>query len=150
MLHPFCTACAAQVDATAFEDEPEDALVPERALWAPGVGSLDGAPAASLAFDRNRIEVLRLLLAASCEPLYDSADTFDPWRSRWLAVSTARDAPNAKLLRRPGVPFWGGGGGTSFGRSVGRGPDHVSQRGVITKRGERPTRVRRGKTSRET
>lgn len=86
------------VDSAAFEDEPDDALVPSRALWAPGLGGLDARPAASLALDRNRAEVLRLLLAASCEPLYASAETFDPWKSRWLRAATARDAPNAKLL----------------------------------------------------
>jgi len=86
------------VDAAAFEDEPEDALVPERALWAPGLGGLDARPAASLALDRNRAEVLRLLLACSCEPLYARAEGFDPWASRWLNAATARDAPNAKLL----------------------------------------------------
>jgi len=86
------------VDASAFEDEPDDALVPSRALWAPGLGGLDARPAASLALDRNRAEVLRLLLTASCEPLYSSAETFDPWSSRWLRAATARDAPNAKLL----------------------------------------------------
>ena len=82
-----------------LKDEPDDALVPSRALWAPGLGGLDARPAASLALDRNRAEVLRLLLtAASCEPLYSSAETFDPWASRWLRAATARDAPNAKLL----------------------------------------------------
>ena len=86
------------VDATAFEGVDDDAAVPERALWAPGVGGPEASPASSLAFDRNRCEVLRLLLAASCEPLYDASEAFDPWRSRWLACACARDAPNAQLL----------------------------------------------------
>ena len=85
------------VDAAAFEDEPEDALVPERALWAPGLGGLDARPAASLALDRNRAEVLRLLLACSCEPLYARAEGFDPWASRWLNAATARDGAAVQL-----------------------------------------------------
>ncbi|KAJ8611150.1 hypothetical protein CTAYLR_003576 [Chrysophaeum taylorii] len=94
------------VDATAFEEEEEEEErsgekrngVTQSALWAAGIGGFEARPAIASTFDRNRIEVLRLLLAATCEPLYQTADAYDPWASRWLAVATARDAPNARLL----------------------------------------------------
>ena len=42
--------------------------------------------------------MLRLLLAALCDPLYQSAERFDPIKSQWLRVATALDVPNAALL----------------------------------------------------
>uniref|UniRef100_A0A7S3JVS4 HID1 domain-containing protein n=1 Tax=Aureoumbra lagunensis TaxID=44058 RepID=A0A7S3JVS4_9STRA len=97
------------VDACAFDDEDdlsEEASdnkikkfpIPKGALWAPGLEGFDTRPASAAAFDRNRIEILRLLLTALCEPLYQSADTYDPWHSRWLATATAHDLPNARLI----------------------------------------------------
>ena len=49
-------------------------------------------------FDKNRVEVLRLLLAACCDPLYSTAEEYNPLASRWLSVATAADAPNAICL----------------------------------------------------
>ena len=66
-------------------------------------------------YDRNRIEVLRLLLSASSEPLFScpslpssgesssppsssSSSSPDPEGSRWLAVTCGADAPNAVPL----------------------------------------------------
>jgi hypothetical protein len=49
-------------------------------------------------FDKNRIEVLRLLLASCCDPLYSPAEEYNPLASRWLSVATAADAPNAICL----------------------------------------------------
>jgi hypothetical protein len=49
-------------------------------------------------YDKNRIEVLRLLLTACCDPLYSPADEYNPLASRWLAVATAADAPNSICL----------------------------------------------------
>mmetsp|Transcript_319 Transcript_319/g.449 ORF Transcript_319/g.449 Transcript_319/m.449 type:complete len:843 (-) Transcript_319:174-2702(-) len=49
-------------------------------------------------FDKNRIEVLRLLLAACCDPLFSPPDEYNPLASRWLGVATAADAPNAICL----------------------------------------------------
>ena len=49
-------------------------------------------------YDKNRIEVLRLMLAACCDPLFSPADEYNPLASRWLAVATAADAPNAICL----------------------------------------------------
>ena len=49
-------------------------------------------------FDKNRVEVLRLLLASCCDPLYSPAEEYNPLASRWLSVATAADAPNAICL----------------------------------------------------
>lgn len=95
------------VDASAFDDEADGDAdgahdsapgVPQNALWAAGIGDFEARPVQSSSFDRNRIEVLRLLLTTLCEPLFQSAEAYDPWRSRWSAVATGRDVPNAKLL----------------------------------------------------
>lgn len=72
--------------------------VEDEDMWAAGVGGLDATPVASTAFDKNRVEVLRLLLATVCEPLFQTADDFDPKRSRWLAVACHKEAPNSQLL----------------------------------------------------
>lgn len=69
-------------------------------VWAPGLG----VKASQLheghkrKFDKNRIEVLRLLLAACCDPLFSPADEYNPLASRWLAIAVAADAPNAICL----------------------------------------------------
>lgn len=99
-------------------------LAPQPAgiVWAPGVGfSSDGkchvgsangsepggAPepvklnpeaAYTRKYDKNRIEVLRLLLASCSDPLYSPADEYNPLASRWMSVATAADAPNAPGL----------------------------------------------------
>lgn len=49
-------------------------------------------------YDKNRVEVLRLMLTAACDPLYSPADEYNPLASRWLAVMTAADAPNSICL----------------------------------------------------
>ena len=67
-------------------------------MWAPGLAVHEDVMVRSVAFDNNRIEVLRLLLGALCDPLYQSAEDFNPTKSRWLAVATALDVPNAELL----------------------------------------------------
>jgi hypothetical protein len=49
-------------------------------------------------YDKNRIEVLRLLLALCSDPLFSPADEYNPLASRWMAVAVAADAPNAPCL----------------------------------------------------
>ena len=70
---------------------------PASIVWAPGIGvrttSADGRK-----YDKNRIEVLRLILTAACDPLFSPADEYNPLASRWLAVLTAADAPNSICL----------------------------------------------------
>lgn len=74
---------------------------PTSIVWTPGTGvtAADmGFDATTRKYDKNRVELLRLLLAASCDPLYSPADEYNPLASRWLAVATAADAPNAICL----------------------------------------------------
>mmetsp|Transcript_34136 Transcript_34136/g.80336 ORF Transcript_34136/g.80336 Transcript_34136/m.80336 type:complete len:799 (-) Transcript_34136:211-2607(-) len=77
---------------------------PSSIVWASGSGikaeHLNGGYDASSTrkYDKNRIEVLRLLLSACCDPLFSPADEYNPIASRWLAVATAADAPNAVCL----------------------------------------------------
>ena len=70
-------------------------------IWAPGCGVRAddlGYDGATRKYDANRMEVLRLILAACCDPLYAPADEYSPLSSRWLAVAVAADAPNAICL----------------------------------------------------
>lgn len=74
---------------------------PASIVWAPGAGvtaSEMGFDASTRKYDKNRIEILRLVLAACCDPLFSPADEYNPLASRWLAVATAADAPNAICL----------------------------------------------------
>lgn len=74
---------------------------PTSIIWSPGAGvSSDqlGFEGGTRKYDKNRIEVLRLLLAACCDPLFSPADEYNPLASRWLAVAVAADAPNNVCL----------------------------------------------------
>ncbi|KAL7571261.1 hypothetical protein ACA910_008916 [Epithemia clementina (nom. ined.)] len=74
---------------------------PTSIIWAPGIGVTAaemGFDASTRKYDKNRIEVLRLLLTCCCDPLFAPADEYNPLASRWLAVATAADAPNAICL----------------------------------------------------
>jgi len=77
---------------------------PSSIVWASGSGikpeHIKGIYDASSTrkYDKNRIEVLRLLLSACCDPLFSPADEYNPIASRWLAVATAADAPNSVCL----------------------------------------------------
>lgn len=77
-------------------------LLPKPAciVWAGGCGvkSKKHSESNTRKFDKNRVEVLRLLLAACCDPLYSPAEDYNPLASRWLSVATAADAPNAICL----------------------------------------------------
>jgi hypothetical protein len=74
---------------------------PTTIIWAPGVGVTSselGSDSVTRKYDKNRVEVLRLLLSALCDPLFSPADEYNPLASRWLAVATAADAPNSVCL----------------------------------------------------
>lgn len=79
---------------------PLDAT-PTSIIWAAGAGVTAaemGFDASTRKYDKNRVEVLRLMLTASCDPLFSPADEYNPLASRWLAVATAADAPNSICL----------------------------------------------------
>jgi hypothetical protein len=74
---------------------------PASVVWTPGAGvspQLLGFEMATRKYDKNRVEVLRLLLASCCDPLFSPADEYNPLASRWMAVAVAADAPNAVCL----------------------------------------------------
>lgn len=67
-------------------------------MWAPGVGSSEKTVVNSTQFDNNRIDVLRVLIAACSDALYQSADNYDSCASLWLEVATSVDAPYAEIV----------------------------------------------------
>lgn len=70
-------------------------------VWSAGAGvspSDLGFDSNTRKYDKNRLEVLRLLLVGCCDPLFAPADEYNPLASRWLAVATAADAPNGICL----------------------------------------------------
>lgn len=74
---------------------------PPSIVWSAGIGVKPtqlGYDGATHKYDKNRIEVLRLLLTCCCDPLFSPADEYNPLASRWLAVGVAADAPNAICL----------------------------------------------------
>eukprot|EP01034_Spumella_vulgaris_P003302 gene3302-4254_t len=46
-------------------------------MWAPGVGSTEKTVVNSTQFDTNRIDIIRLMIAAFSDSLYQNADTYD-------------------------------------------------------------------------
>lgn len=88
---------ARHIEHGAISLEP----TPTSIIWSAGIGITVqemGYDANTRKYDKNRIEVLRLLLTSFCDPLYSPADEYNPLASRWLAVATAADAPNAICL----------------------------------------------------
>ena len=74
---------------------------PSSIIWAAGAGVSPnelGYDGGTRKYDKNRVEILRLLLAACCDPLFAPADEYNPLASRWMAVAVAADAPNANCL----------------------------------------------------
>jgi len=74
---------------------------PPSIVWAAGLGvdsSQLGFDGSTRKYDKNRVEVLRLLLSTLCDPLFSPADEYNPLASRWLAVAVAADAPNSICL----------------------------------------------------
>lgn len=67
-------------------------------MWAPGVGSKEKSVASSSPHDKNRIDILRLMIAAFCDPLFQSPDSFDSCESLWLEVGTSSEAPYAEIV----------------------------------------------------
>ena len=67
-------------------------------MWASGVGSVEKSVTLSTVYDQNRMEVLRVLLTAFCDPLFRSPDRFDPCASMWLEVATSSEAPYAEIV----------------------------------------------------
>uniref|UniRef100_K3W5H3 HID1 domain-containing protein n=1 Tax=Globisporangium ultimum (strain ATCC 200006 / CBS 805.95 / DAOM BR144) TaxID=431595 RepID=K3W5H3_GLOUD len=67
-------------------------------LWNSGVSYPDANVANSLAYDKNRKEVLKLLLTCFSGILYQTAETCNLWKDRFLEIATAPDCPFAPTL----------------------------------------------------
>jgi hypothetical protein len=58
----------------------------------------DRTVTSSSAYDLNRVEMLRLMLATFSDALYQSAERYDSCASLWLEVATSADAPYAEII----------------------------------------------------
>ncbi|GMF21528.1 unnamed protein product [Phytophthora lilii] len=67
-------------------------------LWHSGVGYPDASVVNSSNYDKNRKEVLALLLTCFSSILYQTAETCSQWKDRFLEVATAPDCPFAPTL----------------------------------------------------
>jgi hypothetical protein len=67
-------------------------------MWSSGVGSMEKTVVNSTQYDNNRIEILRLMIAAFSDALYQHPDTFDNCASYWLEVGTSADVPYAEIV----------------------------------------------------
>lgn len=67
-------------------------------MWAPGVGSNEKSVVSSTQYDKNRIDILRVMIAAFSEALYNHPDNYDSCSSMWLEVATSSDAPYAEIV----------------------------------------------------
>eukprot|EP00600_Ochromonadales_sp_CCMP1393_P014832 CAMPEP_0175001240 /NCGR_PEP_ID=MMETSP0005-20121125/3024_1 /TAXON_ID=420556 /ORGANISM="Ochromonas sp., Strain CCMP1393" /LENGTH=931 /DNA_ID=CAMNT_0016256105 /DNA_START=25 /DNA_END=2820 /DNA_ORIENTATION=+ len=89
------------VDDPNVEFTEKDINTPEfksALMWAPGIGSSEKTIVNSTQFDHNRIDVLRLMICAFCDSLYQAADNYDSCASMWLEVATSADAPYAEIV----------------------------------------------------
>ena len=85
------------IDEDGVNLQPKPASI----VWCAGCGVSPDNPefeGQTRKYDRNRLEVLRLLLSATSDPLYCAPEDYNPLVSRWLAITTAADAPNATCL----------------------------------------------------
>ncbi|TMW68021.1 hypothetical protein Poli38472_007693 [Pythium oligandrum] len=67
-------------------------------LWHAGVSYPDAHVVHSAVFDKNRKEVLKLLLTCFSGILYQTAETCTQWKDRFLEIATAPDCPFASTL----------------------------------------------------
>ena len=50
------------------------------------IGSAEKSVVSSTQYDQNRVDILRLMVAAFCDSLYQHADSYDSCKSMWLEV----------------------------------------------------------------
>ncbi|RLN50972.1 hypothetical protein BBJ29_005677 [Phytophthora kernoviae] len=67
-------------------------------LWHAGVGYPDANVTNTMSYDKNRREVLALLMTCFSSILYQTAETCNQWKDRFLEVATAPDCPFAPTL----------------------------------------------------
>lgn len=84
------------IEAAETKDQEE---LKRMLMWSPGVGSKTGPTVnGPTQHDSHRMEVIRLMLATFCEPLYQRSEGYDSCASLWLEVATSSDAPYADIV----------------------------------------------------
>lgn len=84
--------------ARSGQTRPSSSLVFPSLLWNAGVSYPDASVGTSLAYDKNRKEVVKLLLTCFSGILYQTAEMCSQWHDRFLAIATAPDCPFAPTL----------------------------------------------------
>nr|CCA18781.1 conserved hypothetical protein [Albugo laibachii Nc14] len=79
-------------------DEPQEPRVYPSLLWAPGVGYPDANVINAAQFDKNRKEVLKLLLTCFSGILFQTAESCTSWSDRFLEIATSDNCPFASTL----------------------------------------------------
>ena len=85
-------------NADFTEDDLQSQRFKNALMYAPGVGSTEKSIAHSTQYDRNRMDVLRLMMAAFCDSLFQDPDRYDSSASMWLEVATSVDTPYAEIV----------------------------------------------------
>uniref|UniRef100_M4BPB3 HID1 domain-containing protein n=1 Tax=Hyaloperonospora arabidopsidis (strain Emoy2) TaxID=559515 RepID=M4BPB3_HYAAE len=80
------------------ESTTSGVLVFPSLLWHSGVGYPDASVVNSSTYDKNRKEVLALLLTCFSSILYQKAETCSKWKDRFLEVATAPECPFVPTL----------------------------------------------------
>jgi hypothetical protein len=75
-----------------------NSLVYPSLLWHAGVGYPDTHVVHSVVYEKNRKEVLKLLLTCFSGILYQTAETCTLWQDRFLAVATSSECPFSSTL----------------------------------------------------
>jgi len=80
------------------EDDLQTQQFKTALMWAPGVGSSEKSVFSSTPYDKNRIDILRLMISAFSDSLYQNPDTYDSCSSMWLEVGSSVDTPYAEIV----------------------------------------------------
>ena len=69
-------------------------------VWTLGIGPSKVSTISNTVtqYDKNRTEILRLMLSAFCDALFQLPTDLDPCGSLWLEVATSADVPYAEIL----------------------------------------------------
>ncbi|CAH0521849.1 unnamed protein product [Peronospora belbahrii] len=87
-----------QTTTSRNNDDATGLMVFPSLLWHAGVGYPDANVVNSSAYDKNRREVLALLLTCFSSILYQTAETCNQWKDRFLEVATAPECPFVPTL----------------------------------------------------
>lgn len=80
-----------------LDELPSTAVVETLLLWSPGVGFPTVPVSSTASMNRNRVEILRLMLVLLCGPLYYLPDASSPVRSCASGLHSAHHPPTPPL-----------------------------------------------------